>query len=109
MTYSVTPDQIASITDIEVAFATTRLLPAWDKIPNEFKQGNLYTELAQAIFFNVNMPSCGLELHAGVEAEALSRCVRAHLGSFEPKHEHKIAGVGYLISKCCILHPESDD
>lgn len=32
-------------------------------------------------------------------ATALNQAVRANLTSYGPKHEHKIAGVGYLISK----------
>lgn len=39
---------------------------------------------------------------ADSEAPALlNRVVMAHLRSFEPKHEHKIAGLGYLVSQVC--------
>lgn len=109
MGYFVSAEQISSITDVELAFSTTRLLPAWEDIPKAYREGNLYTELAEAIFFGREMPRCGIELHDGIESQALNRCVRAHLQSFEPKHEHKIAGVGYLMAQACTLHPHVGD
>lgn len=35
--------------------------------------------------------------------EDMRRAVRAHLKSFEPKHEDKIAGVGFLISQIATI------
>ncbi len=31
------------------------------------------------------------------------RTVRAHLASFEPQHQHKIAGVAFLLSQMAIV------
>lgn len=109
MTYQLTPEMINSITDPEWAFSTERLLPAWEDIPEEFKKGNIYTELATALFYGTAMPECGIELHEGVEAEKLNRCIRAHLQSWGPKHEHKIAGVGFMISCASTLYPHDPD
>lgn len=105
MSYHLTPEQIDSITDPEWAFSTERLLPAWDDIPESFKKGNIYTKLASSIFYGTEMPECRIELFDGVGAKSLNRCIRAHLQSFGPKHEHKIAGVGFMISCACTLHP----
>lgn len=107
MSYQLTPEQIGSITDLEAAFSTERLLPSWEDIPDEFKEGNIYTQLVEAIFYGWTMPECRIELHEGVEAEKLNRCIRAHIASWGPKHEHKIAGVGYMISCACTLHPST--
>lgn len=104
MAYTVTPEQMASISDAEMAFSTTRLLPAWDDIPEEFRRGNLYTKLADAIFTGVKLPECDIEMNAGFTPEALNRAVRAHLQSWGPKLEHKIAGVGYMIAQAAVLH-----
>ncbi len=104
MTYTVTPDEIASISDAEMAFSTERLLPSWEDIPEEFQRGNLYTELATAIFYGLDLPACEIEMKEGFEPQALNRAVRAHLQSFGPKHEHKIAGVGYMIAQAAVLH-----
>ena len=43
MAYTLTPEQVESITGPERAFSTERLLPAWEDIPEEFKRGNVYT------------------------------------------------------------------
>ncbi|MDH0342020.1 hypothetical protein [Chromobacterium haemolyticum] len=107
MPYTLTPADLASITGPEMAFSTERLLPAWDDIPDEFKKGNDYTALVEALFYGTNLPDCGMEFLPGFEESAadLNKCVRAHLQSFGPKHEHKIAGVGYMVSLVCVLHP----
>lgn len=104
MAYTVTPEQMASITDAEMAFSTMRLLPSWDDIPEEFRRGNIYTQMADAIFFGRELPECEIEMNAGFAPEALNRAVRAHLKSWGPKHEHKIAGVGYMIAQAAVLH-----
>lgn len=111
MTYQLTPEQINSITDVEFAYSTDRLLPALEDIPEDFRlpRGNIYTQLASAIFFGKEMPDCRIELKEGVEPEKLKRCIRAHLQSWAPKHEHKIAGVGYMIGCAYTLHPVSKE
>ncbi|MBA1280462.1 MULTISPECIES: hypothetical protein [Pseudomonadaceae] len=108
MAYTLTPEQIATVTKPELAFGTMRLLPQWEDIPEEFKRGNIYTELASAIFYGTPMPPCDIELNEGVEANALNKCVRAHLQSWGPKHEHKIAGVGFMIASACKLIAPSE-
>lgn len=105
MAYTLTPEQIASVSDPEFAFSTERLLPRWEDIPSDFKLGNIYTQLAEALFQGTPFPNCRMALVEGVTPEALNRCVRAHLASFGSKFEHKIAGVGYMISKGCTVFP----
>jgi len=100
---SLTPESAASITDVEMAFSTERLLPSMEDIPDEFKRGNAYTELASAIFYGNPLPDLELEIQPGYTPEMLNRVVRSHLQSWAPKHEHKIAGVGYLISQMAAL------
>lgn len=103
-----TPQDLATISDLDIAFGTERLLPAWEDLPQEFKTGNDYTRLAEAIFYG--RPLSGrIEFKEGFEPEQLNRVVRAHLRSFAPKHEHKIAGVGYLIAQAAELHPQDVD
>lgn len=101
--YKLTVEQIASVTDAELAFSTDKLLPEWEQIPDEFKRGNVYTKLVEALMFNRPLPNTQMVLNEGVTSENLNRCVRAHLQSFGPKHEHKIAGVGYMISLACTI------
>lgn len=103
MAYSLTPEQVASITDVEVAFATTRLLPAWEDIPEEFRRGNQYTAICEALFYGDELPDMEMTINPGFDEGKLVCAVLAHLGSFGPKHEHKIAGVGLLLASACTL------
>lgn len=96
----ITPDLINSITDVEMAFGTERLLPAEAEIPDEFssENGNQYTEVVNCIFYKRQLPNYEIVFKDGFEPKALYRAVGAHLASWGPKHEHKISGVAYLIS-----------
>lgn len=109
MPYSLTLSDLESVTDVEGAFGTTRLLPKWEDIPEDFRcfGGNLYAGLVESLFYGTEMPECMISFRPEFKdgAAALNRCVRAHLTSFEPKHEHKIAGVGYMIAQVCELVP----
>ena len=102
----ITPELAASITDVEMAFSADRLLPAWDNIPAEFKAGNVYTKIAEAMHYGSALPGGEVELKEGYSVESIQRVVLSHLQSFAPKHEHKMAGVGYLISQMCTVTSE---
>lgn len=107
MAYGITRADLGSITDVELAFSTERLLPAWEDVPEAFRRGNVFTQLADAIFSGAPLPEVSIAFREGftdpAAPEALNRCVRAHLQSWSPKHEHKIAGVGLMISCVCDL------
>lgn len=107
MSYKVTREQLNSITDAEMAFGTERLLPPWSEIPDEFKGRNRYTELLDALFAGSPMPQYELRFLPGFEDQgapaAINRVVRAHLTSYGPKHEHKIAGLAFLMSLVFVL------
>ena len=98
-------ESLNTITDVEIAFGTTKLLPPFDAVPDEFKRGNDYTRLLDHLFSGQPLPDGEIVFREGfddTEAPALlNRVVMAHLRSFEPKHEHKIAGIGYLVSQAC--------
>lgn len=98
MAYSISPDDLNQITDVEMAFGTTKFLPNPEDIPEAFYEGNLYTQVVDALFFNKEVPDGPIALKDGVEPNMLYRCVSAHLRSWAPKHEDKIAGIGYMIS-----------
>lgn len=53
-TYKLTLKDLKSVTDTEQAFGTTKLLPDWNVIPEEFKNGNIYTQIAESMFLVVN-------------------------------------------------------
>lgn len=87
-----------------MVFSTMGLLPAWEDIPQDFRRGNRYTELASALFCGSELPNWEIEMKEGFDPQVLNRAVRAHLQSFGPRHEHKIAGVGYMIAQAAILY-----
>jgi hypothetical protein len=107
MTYSLSRAELASIKDVEMAFSTERLLPKWADIPDEFKRENTYTRLVDALFYGSKLPDFEMQFRLGFDDEAasadLNKCVRAHLQSFAPKHEHKIAGIAFMIAQACEL------
>lgn len=98
MSYRLSPEDAASITDVELAFSTTRLLPPWAQVPEAFRRGNGYTEMVSDLFIGRLDGDRELEIREGYTDQMVARTVQAHLKAFEPKHEHKIAGVGYMLS-----------
>lgn len=53
-------DSLNTITDVEIAFGTTKLLPPYDAVPDEFKRGNDYTRLLDHIFAGQALPEARL-------------------------------------------------
>jgi hypothetical protein len=77
-----------------------KLLPPWDEIPAEFRQlgGTEWNRIVGRWFFR-GLPD-GTEWNAkeGVDTQRALRHLGAIMSSWEPKHEHKEAGVAYLMS-----------
>lgn len=109
MTYKITRADLASINDVELAFSTDRFLPEWKDIHEAFKKPNIYSQIAEALCLGFKMPQGEVTFLDGFPDEGaakdLDRCVRAHVQSFGPSHEHKIAGVGFMISQVCKIEP----
>jgi hypothetical protein len=90
-----------AISDVMLAFPADveGVMPPWEEIPEEFRRGsNEWTKLADYWF------ACGLAgttqfyLKEGIDGETAVRHLRAILGSFQPRHEHKMAAVAWLCS-----------
>jgi hypothetical protein len=75
------------------------LLPGYAEVPEEFKgwRGNEYVDAVDSWFFK-GMAKADWKAKPGIDAEKAWRHLSACMGSFAPKHEHKIAGVAYLMS-----------
>lgn len=106
MAYTITQRDLSTISDVDVAFSTDRFFPAPADIPADFYRGNAYTDIPDALFAGVTPPAGDIVFNDGIVPDALLRCVMAHLGSFTPRHEDKIAGIGYMISLCCTVTPD---
>lgn len=117
--YSLTQVDIDSITDVEVAFATTKCLPAEEEIPEAFRgayradyDSNVYVKLVDALFCGSKVPEGALTFNEGFDSspegtKKLYRFTMAHLRSFEPNHQHKISGIAYMLSLIVTITPEN--
>lgn len=94
---------------LDVAFGVKPPLPTWDEIPDEFKRSsNKYARVASSLFFNGGrLADFGLEVKDGLDDGDVMRAIRTCLGSFEPKHEHKEAGVAFMLSQWCDGEPNA--
>lgn len=106
------PADLGNILELEAVFGTTRFLPLESEIPREFFDGgNPYARIASGLFFGLPLDPGECEFRPGFEEVFLADGVgmtflHAHLRSFEPCHERKIAGVAYLIKQILELQPE---
>jgi hypothetical protein len=76
-----------------------KLLPPMSAIPAEFKSGrNPYVSLQQEWFFRGLDSKARLITKPGVHRGMALQHLTAIQHSFEPAHEHKEAGVAYLMS-----------
>jgi hypothetical protein len=75
------------------------LMPAPEDIPKKWWRGHTeWNALASAWFFKGVDPEASFLMKPGVNGETAYRHIRAILGSYQPRHEHKEAAVAYLCS-----------
>jgi hypothetical protein len=94
-----------------IAFPANALefMPKWEDIPREFKSENSWTLFVSSWFHGeVDVKKHGFLLVEGIDGEKAFQHLSAVLRSYAPKHEHKIAAAGYLLSKWVtkIIPPE---
>lgn len=87
------------VDDLDVVFGgkAMKILPPYREIPDEFHSGrNRFNKWASDWFFSglIKVPKAV----EGIDQEKAIRNLACALKSFEPKHEHKIAGVAFLAS-----------
>ena len=106
-------DKPKKLSNMDVGFGPDRnaggidsVLPKWSEIPEEFKAlggsgsggARKYVKMCDDMFFkSLEVTKCVMK--DGIERKDAQRHVRCILHSFEPQHEHKIAGAAYLMSK----------
>jgi len=100
---------IPELTAADVAFGNIKHMPAYSTLPEDFRRhnGNDYCRAVSSWFFDggKGIPN-GLEIGGmkfvakpGVDSGKALRAIKAVLGSFEPKHEHKEAACAYMLSE----------
>ena len=87
--------------DLVFPTSTADMLPPYEDIPKEFKDWNhqiQWTKLARNWFYNGLGGDVKWTPRPGIDTDAALRHIQYCLGSWEPKHEHKMAGCAYLMS-----------
>jgi hypothetical protein len=87
------------VTDVELAFPARieHLIPKWEDIPEQYRKGQsawghrLFTDL----FFH-GLKKLEFVRKEDIDPDEAFRHIRAILGSYAPKHEHKVAACAYL-------------
>ncbi len=92
--------KVPDVTMLDVAFGARAMdfMPKMEDIPESFTNQEKWSKVTGHWFF------CGLKNakwtpKAGVDQGKALAAVKAVLGSFAPKHEHKEAAVAYMLSE----------
>lgn len=102
------PAQPTPLEDRELVFPgrIEHLLPPWDSLPTEYldrsaimsRRGPASCNVAATLFYRGSRKDTVWTPRKGIDTSTAIRHVGAVLMCWEPKHEHKIAGVGYLLA-----------
>lgn len=96
---------------LDVAFGNIKHMPKFEDLPEPFRDGWQHNEYCKAVsswfYEGAKAYPNGIVLGGDhifvakteVDAGKALAAIRAVLGSFEPKHEHKIAACGYMLSE----------
>lgn len=74
------------------------LMPPYNEIPEEFKDGNTKWNRVFNDWFFEGLHKCQWVPKEGIEAKTAVRHIATIMSSFDPKHEHKEAACAYLMS-----------
>ena len=93
---------ISDVDPVTMAFGavdTSKLMPPYADIPQEFKHGSGKWNRLMSDWFYCGVKNMVLTPREGVDQVKALRHIKSILASFEPKHEHKEAGVAYLLDQ----------
>ncbi len=93
---------IQDVTDAELIFSAniSRLMPKYEEIPSEFKRfGATKWERIADLWFCRGLHGAQFVVKSGIDEKRVMRHLSTIIQSYEPKHEHKIAAVAYLLSE----------
>lgn len=97
-------DAPTEVSDVEIAFPATvtgKLLPPRELLTEDMWAGrHPYAQLAND-WFGRGLSEALFAWKPGIDQDKALRHLRAVLRSWEPKHEHKLAGVAYLLTRWC--------
>lgn len=99
---------IPELTGADVAFGNIKHMPKYGMIPEEFKRSsNPYVDAVSSWFFSgakgtpdgLVIGKMKFTAKPGVDRTKALAAIKAVLGSFEPKHEHKEAACAFMLSE----------
>lgn len=96
-------DEPTAVSDVLLAFPgdIAHLMPKMSAIPQDFRDERSdavpWARAAMSFFMGRDMPT--LLCRHGITSVKAERHLRAIAGSFEPKHEHKMAALAWLMSR----------
>lgn len=96
--------EVPEVTAADMAFPTRyrELLPKWEALTkDEQAMRGPFCDVVRVFFFKGGNPADYLVPKTGVEMARVHRYLRATLGDFGPKHEHKIGGIAHMLAKWC--------
>lgn len=106
---------IPELTGADVVFGNVKHMPKMADIPEIFhrRNGTQFNDAVSMWFFkggkrdgrSITIGSKTFTAKEGVDATKALSAIKAVLGSFEPKHEHKMAACAYMLSEWFDLEP----
>jgi hypothetical protein len=90
------------LTKLDIAFPASvgHLMPAWNDLPEEYRDGwHRSSGIAERWFYQGLPVGTEFVPRDGVDVTQAMAQLKCILGSFEPKHEHKIAAVNFLLNE----------
>jgi hypothetical protein len=99
---------IPDLTRLDTTFGNIAHMPKYDTLPEEFRRergpyckavSNWFFSGAKAHPNGIMIDGVAFVAKSGVTAGKALAAIKAVLGSFEPKHEHKIAACGFMLSE----------
>lgn len=95
--------KVQDVTGLDLAFGGSikKLLPSYEEIPKEFKKfagGPKWNSVVSDWFYK-GIKGAKWIPKEGIDTNKALKHVQACLTSFEPSHEHKMAGCAYLLSE----------
>ena len=111
---------IPEINGVDVAFGNIKHMPKCDDIPEDFRKergaAKPFCDAVSGWFFNgakrhpngITVDGVNFTAKPGVDVQKALAAIKAALGSFEPSHEHKIAGCGFMLSEWFDIVPAAE-
>lgn len=99
---------VPEVSGVDAVFGNIRHMPKYDTLPDEYQQmrGIARDAVSSWFFSGAKAIPTGLEIDGvkwtareGVDHVKALRAIKAVLCSFEPKHEHKIGGCGFMLNE----------